>query len=314
RERERPLRRPAQAAAAVCGTDGSSWPGRRCDGPSHGRARRPRRGMWSGARRSSGCPRFLPDGAQLVPQPFPGTRQPGLHRAGGKAKRRRDLRVGEVGPRVEQEDLALVRPQRSERLRELAVPHLRVDAVDGCLLVGEHGIDAGACVGAQHPPLPAPVVAHEVRGDAVQPRSHGPRGVEAIPAAERHGECLRSEIVRCRRAEPASEVAVERRELRLEGVLERAPHANKFPAVAAAVPAALRYLPAEEETYCATAWICASLNLPLNAGIAPPPTSTWWATTSVAGLIWSRFGPTVPVAPAAESVWQPAQPAPLKIL
>src|SRR5437763_12328691 len=74
-----------------------------------------------------------------------------------------------------------------------------------------------------------------------------------------------------------------------------------------------RYLPAEEETYFATAWIWAGLSLPWNAGIAPPPTITWWATTDVLGLSWSRFGPTVPVALAAASVWQPAQPAPLKM-
>ena len=34
------------------------------------------------------------------------------------------------------------------------------------------------------------------------------------------------------------------------------------------------YLPAEEETNFATAAICASVSLPLNAGITPPPTST----------------------------------------
>ncbi len=31
------------------------------------------------------------------------------------------------------------------------------------------------------------------------------------------------------------------------------------------------YLPAEEETYCATALICAGVSFPLNAGITPPP-------------------------------------------
>src|SRR5690242_21789285 len=35
-----------------------------------------------------------------------------------------------------------------------------------------------------------------------------------------------------------------------------------------------RYLPAFAETYFATAMICASESLPLNAGITPPPTST----------------------------------------
>lgn len=44
------------------------------------------------------------------------------------------------------------------------------------------------------------------------------------------------------------------------------------------------YLPATEETYCATASICAALNRPLKAGIAPPPTSTWCITVSFDGF------------------------------
>src|SRR5205823_357002 len=64
------------------------------------------------------------------------------------------------------------------------------------------------------------------------------------------------------------------------------------------------YLPAFDETNCATAVICASLSLPLKAGIGPPPTSTWCWTIACDGFSWSRFGPIVPVAPAAFSVWQ----------
>ena len=35
-----------------------------------------------------------------------------------------------------------------------------------------------------------------------------------------------------------------------------------------------------------------------------PPFVTWRTTIACAGFSWSRFGPTVPVAPAAASVWQ----------
>ena len=44
----------------------------------------------------------------------------------------------------------------------------------------------------------------------------------------------------------------------------------------------------------------------MKAGITAPPFVTWRTTIDIAGLSWSRFGPTVPVAPAAASVWRPA--------
>ena len=59
------------------------------------------------------------------------------------------------------------------------------------------------------------------------------------------------------------------------------------------------YFPATELTYFATALICTGESVPLNGGIAPPPTSTWCSTTGCAGFSWSRFGPTVPVVPAS---------------
>ncbi len=68
----------------------------------------------------------------------------------------------------------------------------------------------------------------------------------------------------------------------------------------------------DAETKAATSWICFSLSDPLNAGIGPPPTSTWCTTIAVSGFSWSRFGPTVPVEPAAFNVWQPPQPAEAK--
>ena len=51
----------------------------------------------------------------------------------------------------------------------------------------------------------------------------------------------------------------------------------------------------------------------MNEGIAAPPFVTCRSTSASAGLSWSRFGPTFPVAPAAFSVWQPPQPAEAKI-
>ena len=51
---------------------------------------------------------------------------------------------------------------------------------------------------------------------------------------------------------------------------------------------------------------------PANGGIAPMPFVTRVTTSSVSGFASSRFGPTVPVAPASASVWQPTQPALMK--
>ena len=44
------------------------------------------------------------------------------------------------------------------------------------------------------------------------------------------------------------------------------------------------YLPATDETYLATALICASVSLPLNAGMTLPPWITWFWTTGKGGL------------------------------
>ncbi len=53
--------------------------------------------------------------------------------------------------------------------------------------------------------------------------------------------------------------------------------------------------------------ISAGLSCPANAGIEAPPLVTWAPTRAADGLSVSRFGPTWPDAPAAESVWQPEQ-------
>ena len=60
--------------------------------------------------------------------------------------------------------------------------------------------------------------------------------------------------------------------------------------------------PATVDTYCATSAICWSFSLPLNEGITPLPSVTRSTTSSNDGLASSRFGPTVPVAPASLSV------------
>ena len=65
-------------------------------------------------------------------------------------------------------------------------------------------------------------------------------------------------------------------------------------------------LPATVDTYLATDWIWVLDRLDPNAGIPPPPLVTWCTTSASDGLSWSRFGPTVPVDPAAASVWQEA--------
>src|SRR5205085_9401987 len=48
----------------------------------------------------------------------------------------------------------------------------------------------------------------------------------------------------------------------------------------------------------------------LKDGIAPFPFVTRSTTSESGGFASSRFGPTVPVAPASFNVWQLAQPAP----
>src|SRR5439155_24729864 len=71
----------------------------------------------------------------------------------------------------------------------------------------------------------------------------------------------------------------------------------------------LSYFPATVETYVATASISAALSCPLNEGITPFPFVTRSTTSAFGGFFSSRFGPTVPVAPASLSVWQLVQPA-----
>ena len=86
------------------------------------------------------------------------------------------------------------------------MPRVGVSPLGGGVLVREDRIDAGARVGAEHPPLLAPVVSHEVRGDPVQPRPHRPRRIQPIPVAEGDRERLGRELV-CRRwADPPSQV------------------------------------------------------------------------------------------------------------
>src|SRR3954451_8816466 len=46
--------------------------------------------------------------------------------------------------------------------------------------------------------------------------------------------------------------------------------------------------------------------------MGPPPWMTWFATVSWLGFRSSRFGPTLPLEPAAFSVWQPPHPAEAK--
>ena len=54
-------------------------------------------------------------------------------------------------------------------------------------------------------------------------------------------------------------------------------------------------MPATEETYFATAWICAAVSFPLKAGMTAPPFVTCFATIASVSFdpSWSRFGPTV---------------------
>ncbi len=126
------------------------------------------------------------------------------------------------------------------------------------------------------------MVPHEVRGDPVQPRPHRPLRIQSIPVAEGDRERVGCELV-CLRADPPSQVTVEGRELRVEGSLEGAPMLRVSRSRRCGSSAA-GYLPAEEETYLATAWIWAGLSFPLKAGMTAPPFVTWVTTIAVDGL------------------------------
>ena len=59
--------------------------------------------------------RFLPDRVETVPQLLARPAQARLDRAGREVERGGDLRVRELRPRVEEQDLALVAPQLRKR-------------------------------------------------------------------------------------------------------------------------------------------------------------------------------------------------------
>src|SRR3954451_24317112 len=61
------------------------------------------------------------------------------------------------------------------------------------------------------------------------------------------------------------------------------------------------------DTNVATALICASLNRPLNEGITPAPLVTSDVTVATSTPAPSSLGPTLPLVPAADSVWQEPQ-------
>src|SRR6185503_12940874 len=65
------------------------------------------------------------------------------------------------------------------------------------------------------------------------------------------------------------------------------------------------YLPATEETYAATSARCWSVRLVAKNGMPPWPFVTRSYARSKLGIASARFGPTVPVEPASERVWQP---------
>jgi hypothetical protein len=66
-------------------------------------------------------------------------------------------------------------------------------------------------------------------------------------------------------------------------------------------------------TNAATSWICFELSVPLKAGIEPlgldDPFVTTLTTFACEGFVVSRFGPIVPVEPAALNVWHVPHPA-----
>ena len=137
------------------------------------------------------------------------------------------------------------------------------------------------------------LVADDRLGDPglLEVRTHRP---EHTAGRHEHGD-TRSLRSRDRRPRPRSqkrvapdqgavEIAGERPHVRREGGRE-----DQLPPVACT-------------TYAATSAICWSVSCPANGGIAPIPFVTRVMTRSLSGFASSRFGPTVPVAPASASV------------
>ena len=112
----------------------------------------------------------------------------------------RDLLVAEIGPREEQQDVALLGPQRGERRGEPGTGPGGVDALGHVRARVEQRVDARARVRAQLALLAAVVVTQEVDGDAEESRPRV-RPVEAValPALERLQERLCRQLLGDRR-------------------------------------------------------------------------------------------------------------------
>ena len=68
---------------------------------------------------------------------------------------------------MQQEDLAVLRPELSEPGSQLAPPHLSVHALGHFIIRAKDGIDPAARVRSQHPSLGPPVMAEEVSRDPI---------------------------------------------------------------------------------------------------------------------------------------------------
>jgi hypothetical protein len=148
--------------------------------------------------------------------------QPGPHRPRGQFERRGDLLVGQVSPRVQEQDIALLQGKHAQGLsqawRDPCGKQLVVDVGSRIVCVRfihESGFER------EHVLLGTPVRAQQVRGDSVQPRQQGATiRVEGPSSAERDRERLRGQVIGDRAADPAGQELVDRTEVRGEGALE----------------------------------------------------------------------------------------------
>ena len=115
-----------------------------------------------------------------------------------------DLTVGQFRPRMKEKHLALLRTKARQSTRERPIPKIGIGALDSQIFRADRRIGACSCIGAQHPPLATPVMAKQVRGDPIQPRTHRPLRIVAGPVHEGRGKRRLGQILSARPRRPAA--------------------------------------------------------------------------------------------------------------
>jgi hypothetical protein len=160
--------------------------------------------------------------AERTTQPLPRPVQVRTHRPFRQVERLRDPGAVQIAPGMQQQHLALVGGEVGEHRRGTPSRGGRVDplghTVAGVVCV-QVGWDAG--IGSQAALLGACVLAQQVPSDSVQPRARVRMLGPVVPApGERLGEGLGGEVVGQFGTDPASQKAVDGREMPIEQLSE----------------------------------------------------------------------------------------------